>query len=272
VPRVYVSGAFDDFGFEEVRFLEAASRFGAVRAFIWSDALVHARSGNFPKFPLPERLYLAHASRWIDEAIVTADVPPEGLPLEAAAPGTWVVRERDDTGGQRDKARARGLDYHVARDRELSEIPAGEDPSPALLSTSAPRVIVTGSFDWMHSGHVRFFEEASGLGVLYVVVGSDQNIRLLKGDGHPAFPECKRRYLVHSVRSVSGTFISTGSGWMDAAPEIERMRPTFYAVNEDGDKPEKRDFCSVHGIEYVVLKRIPREGLPPRSSTELRGF
>jgi hypothetical protein len=41
---------------------------------------------------------------------------------------------------------------------------------------------------------------------------------------------------------------------------------------EDGDKPEKRDFCQVHGIEYRVLKRIPKEGLTPRSSTVLRGF
>jgi cytidyltransferase-like protein len=133
-------------------------------------------------------------------------------------------------------------------------------------------VIVTGSFDWLHSGHVRFFEEAAGIGDLYVVVGSDRNIRLLKGNGHPVFPERERRYLVHSVRTVSGTFISTGSGWMDAAPEIARIKPDVYVVNEDGDKPEKRDFCAGHGIQYVVLKRIPREGLPPRSSTALRGF
>jgi hypothetical protein len=59
---------------------------------------------------------------------------------------------------------------------------------------------------------------------------------------------------------------------LDAEPEIAIIKPHFYVVNEDGDKPEKRDFCGQHGIQYVVLKRIPKEGLPKRESTELRGF
>jgi hypothetical protein len=59
---------------------------------------------------------------------------------------------------------------------------------------------------------------------------------------------------------------------MDAAPEIAAVKPDIYAVNEDGDRPDKRAFCAAHGLEYVVLKRIPREGLPRRESTLLRGF
>jgi hypothetical protein len=66
--------------------------------------------------------------------------------------------------------------------------------------------------------------------------------------------------------------ISSGSGWMDAEPEIEEIRPAFYVVNEDGDQPEKRAFCRAHGIEYVVLERLPHAGLQARSSTALRGF
>ncbi len=38
------------------------------------------------------------------------------------------------------------------------------------------------------------------------------------------------------------------------------------------DQPEKREFCRAHGIELVVLKRLPHAGLPARSSTELRGY
>jgi hypothetical protein len=59
---------------------------------------------------------------------------------------------------------------------------------------------------------------------------------------------------------------------MDAEPEIDYIKPDIYAVNEDGDKLEKRAFCEQHGIQYVVLKRTPKEGLPRRESTELRGF
>jgi cytidyltransferase-like protein len=130
--------------------------------------------------------------------------------------------------------------------------------------------MVTGSFDWLHSGHVRFFEEASGLGDLYVVVGHDANIALLKGAGRPLFHQDERRYMVQAVRFVKGTLISSGHGWMDAGPEVEQIHPDLYVVNEDGDRPEKRQFCRANAIEYRVLRRIPREGLPRRESTRLR--
>jgi glycerol-3-phosphate cytidylyltransferase-like family protein len=119
---------------------------------------------------------------------------------------------------------------------------------------------------------VRFFEEVSGLGDLYVVAGSDPNVRLLKGAGHPLFPQDERRYMVQSIRYVCQALVSSGTGWMDAEPEIALIKPDMYAVNEDGDKPEKRQFCAEHGIEYVVLRRTPKEGLPRRQSTDLRGF
>jgi glycerol-3-phosphate cytidylyltransferase-like family protein len=119
---------------------------------------------------------------------------------------------------------------------------------------------------------VKFFEEASALGDLYVVVGHDANIRLLKGEGHPLLPESERVYMVHAVRCVQQALISSGHGWLDAEPEIALIKPHFYVVNEDGDKPDKRAYCAAQGIEYVVLKRVPKEGLPRRESTLLRGF
>jgi glycerol-3-phosphate cytidylyltransferase-like family protein len=119
---------------------------------------------------------------------------------------------------------------------------------------------------------MRYFEEASEFGDLYVIVGSDKNVRLLKGDVHPMFSQDERRYLVQSVRFVKQALVSSGSGWMDAEPEIAQIKPDRYVVNEDGDKPEKRNFCETRGIEYVVLKRTPKAGLPRRQSTDLRGF
>ena len=134
------------------------------------------------------------------------------------------------------------------------------------------KVIVTGCYDWLHSGHVRFFEEVSAYGDLYVVLGHDANIRHLKGPGHPLFSQEERRYVVGAVRYVRQALIATGHGWIDADPEIKLLRPDIYAVNDDGDKGGKREYCGQHGIEYLVLQRTPAPGLPRRSSTHLRGF
>ena len=140
---------------------------------------------------------------------------------------------------------------------------------------SAPgrkKVVVTGCYDWFHTGHVRFAEEVSAYGDLYVIVGNDANIRLLKGEGHPLLSETERRYVVGSIKYVKQALISSGEGWLDADPEIRRLKPDIYAVNEDGDQGGKREYCEKLGIEYLVLKRTPAPGLPRRSSTVLRGF
>ena len=133
-------------------------------------------------------------------------------------------------------------------------------------------MIVTGCYDWLHSGHVRFFEEASSYGDLIVAAGNDANVRNLKGEGHPLQTQEERRYMIGAIRYVKLALVTTGWGWLDAEPEIARLKPDIYLVNEDGDKPEKREFCETHGLRYVVLKRTPKEGLPRRSSTDLRGF
>jgi len=146
------------------------------------------------------------------------------------------------------------------------------DLEPYLPTPGKKKVLVTGCYDWFHSGHVRFFEEVSEVGDVYAVVGHDANIALLKGEHHPMYKQDERRYIVASLRTVRQAFISTGHGWLDAAPEIERIKPDAYAVNDDGDKGGKGDFCKENGIEYVVLKRTPKEGLTKRSSTDLRGF
>jgi cytidyltransferase-like protein len=162
------------------------------------------------------------------------------------------------------------MELRVISEEQLKGFPKSDFTAPE--NTGRKRVIVTGCYDWFHSGHVRFCEEASAHGDLYVVVGHDANIRLLKGEGRPLFPQDERRYVLSSIRYVKAALISSGQGWLDAEPEMQIIRPHIYAVNEDGDVPEKREYCAKHGIEYLVLKRAPAPGLPKRSSTSLRGF
>ena len=230
--------------------------------------------GQPPKFPLEERLYILNAIRYVSlievcpEEAITADTLPS---VSGIQPEVWVVDEATDNKSKRAYCAAHGVGYVVIPESSLRAFPAWS-ATKEYPSNGRKKVIVTGCFDWLHSGHVRFFEDVSKLGDLYVGVGHDANLRLLKGDGHPLFPEAERRYMVQSIRHVKEALITTGNGWMDAEPEIQRLGIDIYAVNDDGDKPEKRAFCDAHGLEYVVLERTPAAGLPRRESTILRGF
>jgi cytidyltransferase-like protein len=271
--NVVVTGSFDNLGSKHVRFLEEASKLGHVHVLVWSDEVVRALEGKTPEFPEQERSYLLQGIRYVGGVrMVTGQVERDAIPMiDETPPEIWVVDEATDTPQKRTYCKSRGVQYHVVKQENLQGFPRPQfkaEPEPS----SRKRVMVTGCYDWFHSGHVRFFEEVSQLGDLYVVVGHDANVRLLKGEGHPLFPQEERRYMVQSVRHVKQAMISTGQGWMDAEPEIELIKPDVYVVNEDGDKPEKRSFCETRGIQYVVLKRIPKEGLPQRQSADLRGF
>jgi cytidyltransferase-like protein len=270
MENVIVSGIFDNIRSRDVRFLEESARFGPVHVCLWSDRVVQMLTGSEPQFPLQERQYFLEAVRFVHKVWIVEELPDlDSMPkLPGLSPGLWVVSESEDSPGKKRFCVSQGLNYLV-----LNESFLGGFPNAVIQDESSKkRVLVTGCFDWLHSGHVRFFEETASLGDLYVVVGHDKNVRLLKGEGHPLFSQEERRYMVGAIRYVKQALISTGHGWMDADPEIQAIQPDMYAVNEDGDKPDKREYCKNHGLDYVVLKRTPAAGLPRRESTRLRGF
>lgn len=131
------------------------------------------------------------------------------------------------------------------------------------------KVFVSGCYDLLHSGHVAFFKEAAQHGDLYVGIGSDATIRDLKGR-ETVNSEQERLYMVKSVRHVTDAWVNRGSGIMDFEEDLADFRPDVFIVNEDGHSPAKAEICRKYGIEYKILKRIPEEGLPARSTTSIR--
>ena len=276
-----VTGGFDNLRSRHVRFLEEASKLGDLHVLLWSDEVTRRLTGQPPKFPQEERRYLVEAIRYVNRVtLVTEWGSPEDLTRGVQnlpdLPLTWAVDEAEDTAAKRAACAAHGIAYRVFTAADLAGFPGGDGSEAGIRGQETvaghPSVIVTGCYDWLHSGHVRFFEEASSYGDLYVAAGNDANVRHLKGEGHPSQTQEERRYMIGAIRYVKQALITTGWGWLDAEPEIARLKPDIYLVNEDGDKPEKRAFCDTHGLQYIVLKRIPKAGLPRRSSTDLRGF
>lgn len=266
--RVIFSSAFDEIRGRDLRLLQKAAELGEIHLLLWSDKAVLAHTGHPPRLPYAERLYLAQAVRYIHRIhpLDTPDFGPAQLAALDFRPHLWL----ENAAGELPACcQAVGIEPLRISAEKLAGFPEPE-PAPA---TGRKKVVVTGCYDWLHSGHLAFFEEVSALGDLYVCLGNDANIESLKGPGHPLFKADERRFLVASIRYVTQALVSKGMGWMDAEDEILHIiRPDIYAVNEDGHKPEKAEFCHRHGIQYTVLKRIPKAGLPARSSTSLRGF
>ena len=131
------------------------------------------------------------------------------------------------------------------------------------------KVFVSGCFDLLHSGHAAFLKTAAAFGDVYVGVGKDETIALLKGIS-PSNSESERLFMVKSLRYVKDAWLNSGVGPLDFADDLEHLHPDLFLVNEDGHSAEKEALCARLGIAYRVLPREPEPGLPARSSSELR--
>ena len=131
------------------------------------------------------------------------------------------------------------------------------------------KVMVSGCFDLLHAGHIEFLKSASSYGNVHVFIGSDSNIKKLKNH-EASFNQNERLFILQSIKYVYKAEISSGEGYLDFSENLKKLKPDFFIVNEDGDRDEKRELCKKYNVEYIVLSREPSEGLPARSSTQLK--
>src|SRR5262245_6177398 len=185
---ILVISSFDDMRAPEIRVLEEAAKRGPFTAVMYSDAAVKSLTGKPPKFPEAERRYFLESIRYTSRIVIqpTANFDRAVVGLKAGQAATLLDRERNDSAKLRSWCTANGLQLQILSESALGYLPP-TPRCPLNPKSSRKKALVTGSFDWFHSGHVRFFEEASELGDLYVIVGHDANIKLLKGPGHPTF-------------------------------------------------------------------------------------
>jgi len=138
------------------------------------------------------------------------------------------------------------------------------------MPSKLQNVLVTGSFDLLHSGHIFFLECASEFGRLYVGIGSDKSIEQLK-DRPTVNKEDERLYMVMSIKGVEDAWVNGGMGLFDFFDDNLSFIDILI-VNKDQDFKEKRKWCRDRKIEYIVLDRKAKKGLPEHSSTEQRKY
>jgi rfaE bifunctional protein nucleotidyltransferase chain/domain len=120
-------------------------------------------------------------------------------------------------------------------------------------------VLTNGCFDLLHTGHVRYLEEARRCGhALLVAVNSDDSVRELKGPTRPVNGELDRAEVLAALRCVDHVTIFTGKRVTEV---IRLLRPAVYAKGGDYtpetlDSGEKAALDDV-GAEIRILQLVP---------------
>ena len=78
-----------------------------------------------------------------------------------------------------------------------------------ILRAGGKRIVFTnGCFDLLHTGHVRYLEQARDFGdVLIVGVNADASVSRLKGPTRPINSQDDRAYILASLKSVDYTVV-----------------------------------------------------------------
>ncbi len=106
----------------------------------------------------------------------------------------------------------------------------------AMEARAQERIVVftSGVFDLLHSGHVRYLEEARSKGDLLIVgVNSDKSVRENKGELRPIVGEIERADVVAGLGCVDHVFIFSEKNNRE---NIELLKPAVYAKAGDYSK------------------------------------
>jgi D-beta-D-heptose 7-phosphate kinase/D-beta-D-heptose 1-phosphate adenosyltransferase len=125
-------------------------------------------------------------------------------------------------------------------------------------------VFTNGCFDLLHVGHLRYLQEARGLGdVLVVGVNTDAGVRRLKGPARPLVPEKERAELLGGLACVDYVTLFDEPLPNEA---IAALRPHVHVKGGDyraDDLPEAAVVRS-YGGEVAIMALVPG-----RSTTDL---
>jgi rfaE bifunctional protein nucleotidyltransferase chain/domain len=137
------------------------------------------------------------------------------------------------------------------------------------LDAAGRRIVFTnGCFDLLHAGHVRYLQQARGLGdALVVGLNSDRSVRELKGESRPLNPQDDRAEVLAALGCVDYVVVFDGKRATDL---LRTVRPHVYAkggdYTPDSLDPEERGALEVCGADIKILPLVPG-----RSTTALVG-
>jgi len=140
------------------------------------------------------------------------------------------------------------------------------------------KVLVAGTFDIIHPGHIHLLRQAWLLGKVYVVVARDRNVERIKGR-EPIIPEGQRLNVVSSIRYVYKALLGDED---DLLKPVETLKPDVILLGPDQWPDEERlermlrergvdtrivrlgekltcPLCSTTAIACRVLDTFPRE-------------
>lgn len=125
------------------------------------------------------------------------------------------------------------------------------------MNETRKRVLIAGTFDLIHAGHVYLISEAAKLGDVYVVVATDRNRELFSGE-LPIIPQEQRLEVIKSIKDVKEARLGRNDN--DTLKTVEEINPHIILLG-----PDQRYSIDIlkkglkeKGLNHIEVKRLEK--------------
>ena len=115
------------------------------------------------------------------------------------------------------------------------------------------KIIVNGTFDILHRGHIELLEYAKGLGeFLLVCIDTDRRVKELKGESRPVNSQADRAFMLQGLRCVDAVWT------FDSEEDLERICEMYQPniMVKGSDYEGKRIVGAEHCKEIKFVKLV----------------
>ncbi|MBD3341736.1 MAG: adenylyltransferase/cytidyltransferase family protein [Candidatus Lokiarchaeota archaeon] len=129
-------------------------------------------------------------------------------------------------------------------------------PRNRLIKISK-KILIAGTFDILHPGHIFFIEEAAKRGEVYVIVSTDKNAERFKGE-KPIVPEEQRLEVVQHIKKVREAKLGRADN--DTLKTVQEIDPDIVLLGPD----QKYDLETLQkglrekGLDHIKVKRLEK--------------
>lgn len=116
-------------------------------------------------------------------------------------------------------------------------------------------MLIAGTFDLLHPGHIYLVNEAAKMGDVYVIVATDQNRKLYSGES-PIIPENQRLEVMMSVKNVKEARLGRSDN--DTLKTVEEINPDIILLGPDQkyDQETLKQGLIEKGLNNIIVKRL----------------
>ena len=117
------------------------------------------------------------------------------------------------------------------------------------------KVLIAGTFDILHPGHIFLINEAAKLGNVYVVVATDKNREIYSGEA-PIVPEMQRLEVIRNIKNVKDAKLGRHDN--DTLKTVEDINPDIVLLGPDQKfSAEKlKNALKMKGLNHIEVKRL----------------